>query len=104
MNANDHVARVGNAVRESLERNTMQDSNLPGGVTQQDCDGGPHKKPKNEKVHDYIRDNWRGILEDHAGDLDYEEAEVLGCDDNSLEETEVLLTFRAIIPWAEIEA
>ncbi len=36
----------------------MSNDNLPGGCTQEQCDGGPSKQPTDEQIADYLRDYW----------------------------------------------
>ena len=78
--------------------------NAPDNVTDRMIDeaGGACKQPTAEQVHACVCQKWRSLLRD-AEDMAFEGAEVVGCYDVSLEQTDVLLTIHIPVPWEEVE-
>ncbi len=74
--------------------------NAPAGCTNQDTDGGILAKPDDLKVHAYACKEWRSLLHE---ELAFESVEVGECYDVSDEKTEVFITVKVSVPWADVE-
>ena len=74
----------------------MQDPNLPMGYADRDVDGAVITGPDELKIHGYVCDNWRelidkGVFEDVEVDRSYDDGE-----------TDVLVTVRVGVDWQEV--
>ena len=77
-----------------------QDPNLPAGCTNQDTDGGVTIQPSDEAIHKYVCEHWRLLLDEDVG---FDKVDMLGSFDASLEETEIFITVRVSVSWADVE-